>query len=120
MSGQTIEWGALITLPNGAPDVEQYSGRSHAMSAASNINHRSAGAAKLVYRTVEHGPWMVGAVGDEWGMQESWTDGHVEVHPTSTRRESEIRVRGSSLDTARVVVSRTVQVGDWWLAEVLA
>ncbi len=119
MSDQ-IQWGVLVTLPNGAPDVEECSTRSHAVNVTANTNRVTGDAAKVVYRTVKHGEWTIDTVGDEWGFRETWPDGHVEIHPRRTRREAEATVRGSQLDTVRVVVSRTVQVSDWWLAEVTA
>lgn len=120
MSGQTTEWGALITLPNGAPDVELCTSRGHAMVAVDNINRRPGGAAKLVYRLVEYGPWITDGVGDEWGVRSTWTDGVVEITRQPSRELAEAYARSRLATSSRVLVSRTKQVSDWWLAEVPA
>jgi hypothetical protein len=121
MTNQTIEWGVLVRLPNAAEDVEGFGRhRSTAMNAASNINRRVPGAAKLVYRTVELGEWQTLVRGDDWGVQSTWPDGHIEVEACGSRERAEALARNPNGDPVRTAVSRTKRVGDWWLAEVPA
>lgn len=120
-----IEWGVLVTLPNGATDTELANGRGWAVMAADNIERRIPGStARLVYRTVNYGDWTTDYTvgGDlQWGCRESWSDGHVEVRDYDARHRAEFSVTaGGQLASTRTLVARTRQVGDWWLAEVAA
>lgn len=116
---EQIQWCVLVTLPDGAPDVEKCSSRSGAVLAANAIDRITPGA-RLVYRTVKYGPWDSGTVGGEWGVQHIWSDGHAEVQAHASRHQAEASSRSPLGDQTRIVVSRTVNVSDWWLAEVTA
>ncbi len=125
MSEQTaIEWGVLITLPNGATDTDLADGRGWAAMAADNIERRIPGSvARLVYRTVKYGDWTTDIpAGDvQWGCRETWPDGHVELRDYTARHKAEFSVgAGGHLASTRTLVARSRQVGDWWLAEVAA
>jgi hypothetical protein len=117
-SAESIEWGALIVLPSGANDVEIRGQRAAAVMAVENTNRALglADAAKLVYRTVKVGPWTPDAIGDEWGTQYTWPDGYTEVKPASSRTYAEAQVRTCQSAATAVLVCRSVEYGDWWLA----
>lgn len=124
MSDNTAtEWGVLITLPNGTTDVEEADGRGYALMAADSVERRVPGsAARLVYRTVNYGDWTTdlgSGPGWQWAYRETWPDGHVEIHVRDSRAKAEFGA-GAKQGADRVVVARTRQVGDWWLAEVTA
>ncbi len=119
-----IQWGALVTLPNGAPDVEIALDRSHAISIHANTARLVGDTnAKLVYRNVALGDWTTDHSGGgvrQWGVRETWTDGHIEERPAADRAKADFSAGITKANSSRVVISRAVQAGDWWLAEVTA
>lgn len=126
---KTVQWGALVTLPTGASDVEVANDRDSAVARVGNAN-RTFGAevAKLMYRTVASGPWHadlaeLGTESGQWGMQITWTvathpqlDLYQEVHPQRSRYSAELAVRAYRGEGAAKVVTRQVNYGQWWLA----
>lgn len=110
-STETVEWGALVTLPNGALEVEPCLGRSFAERTAAIRDGR------LVYRTVRYGPWHsdVTKPGGEWGMRITWPHDYVEVHPADSRRFAEMQVRNYCDSGSPELVTREVARSDWWL-----
>lgn len=124
MTAETIQWGVLVTLPNGTPDVEIAQSRSDALTILGNLRWSlSEDAVKLVYRTAKISEWTTGQTGSgvvQWGVRETWHDGYVENRPCDDRAKADFSVSVRKPNSTREVISRTVEPGYWWLAKVTA
>lgn len=115
----TIEWGVLITTPSGKNAFEPRDSYHGAANDVRHINSARAGTASLVYRERTVGEWTTETTGAEFAVRYRWDDGGEEVEASRGRADAEARVRLASRrpDPQPCVVSRTVEHGQWWVAQ---
>ncbi|MEU0078489.1 hypothetical protein ABZY58_11385 [Micromonospora tulbaghiae] len=115
----TVQWGALVSTPEGRHAFEPHDNRHAASNAVHALNQARAGMGSLIYRQRVAGEWTTNLAGDEYAVRYRWEDGKEEIHPAHNRLEAEAKWRISQRhpDPTAEIVSRPVEYGQWWVAD---